>query len=53
MENTQNVAKKTYEMASPEWLREAAQRHERNGETAWAILYRNDAIRIEEGRVSQ
>jgi len=44
---------RTYELATPEWLREAAAMHERKGETVWAILYRNEAIRIEEGRESQ
>jgi hypothetical protein len=35
-------------LANTEWLREAADRHERRGETAWALLYRSDAARIEE-----
>jgi len=30
-----------------DWLRESAARHEQKGETVWALLYRNEAIRLE------
>ena len=33
--------------ATAEWLRDAADRHERNGEPVWALLYRNHAYRLE------
>jgi hypothetical protein len=29
-----------------DWLRESAARHERKGEPVWALLYRNEALRL-------
>ena len=49
MESKQEIKQEIKQKIKTEsdWLREAAERHERKGFPVWALLYRNDALRLE------